>query len=70
MDSKDPREPRNEPVVQSAIEIPPRQDREHLTEPSWIESMIHMAGVFLGQETPPAPSDESSEAKPRKTEAA
>ena len=72
MDSKNPRdqtESRNEPTAQSPIEIPPKQDREHLTEPTWIENMIHMAGVFLGQETPPG-DDDSSEEKPRKSAAA
>ena len=69
MDSEDPRDHREPPPnVQSAIEIPPQQDREHLTEPTWIENMIHMAGVFLGQET--QPGDDSSDEKPPKTAAA
>jgi len=55
-------------MAKSAIEIPPKQDREHLTEPTWIENMIHMAGVFLGQET--QKDDDSSEEKPRKNAAA
>ena len=66
-DSRDSREPRTEPNVQSAVEIPP-PDREHLTEPTWIENMIHMAGVFLGQEKPEA--EDSSEEKPPKSAAA
>lgn len=48
----------------SAVEIPPRENREHLTEPSWIEDMIYLVGVYLGEETPP-----SAESKP-KSEAA
>lgn len=67
-DSRDQTEPRTEPMAKSAIEIPPKQDREHLTEPTWIENMIHMAGVFLGQET--QKDDDSSEEKPRKNAAA
>ncbi len=52
----------------SPAEIPPPENREHLTEPTWIENMIHLAGVYLGQETPDA--DESSEEKPPKSAAA
>ncbi len=50
------------------VEIPPPEQHEHLTEPTWIENMIHMAGVFLGQEPPDG--DDSSEEKPRKVAAA
>ena len=49
----------------SGPEIPPPQTRRHLTEPSWIENMIYLAGLYLGQET-----EDESEEKPPKTEAA
>jgi hypothetical protein len=48
----------------SAAEIPPPQNRPHLTEPSWIESMIHFTGVYLGKE------EEEAEDTPPRTEAA
>ena len=57
------REHKNEAI--SPVEIPPQQNRNHLTEPSWIENMIYLAGVYLGQET-----EDENEENPPKTEAA
>jgi hypothetical protein len=69
MDDLKSREPGNQQEAEkSSAEIPPPENREHLTEPTWIENMIHMAGVFLGQENPDG--DDSSEEKPPKSAAA
>ena len=52
-------------AAKSPAEIPPQQNRKHLTEPSWIEKMIYLSGLMLGEEE--AKSDDED---PPKSEAA
>ena len=54
------------------VEIPPQPNRKHLTEPSWIESMIYFTGVYLEREArlKKEETEESGEESPPKTEAA
>ena len=68
MDERKVTKPKDKPrVTKSPAEIPPPQDRKHLTEPSWVENMIYLAGLLLRGEDPDESSDES---KPPKSEAA
>jgi hypothetical protein len=61
-------EERNRPRAgKSPAEIPPEQNRSHLTEPTWVENMIYLTGVLLRGEHPDEASDEDN---PPKTEAA
>jgi hypothetical protein len=64
---KAPEERKRQRAGKSPIEIPPEQNRKHLTEPTWVENMIYLTGVLLRGETPDESSDED---KPPKTEAA
>ena len=60
--------PKHKPkIAKSPAEIPPPQDRKHLTEPTWVENMIYLTGVLLRGEDPDESSDESN---PPKSEAA
>lgn len=54
-------------VANAAIEIPPPANREHLTEPSWVENMIYLTGVLLEEAEVDVPDEESA---PPKSEAA
>lgn len=55
-------------TTKSPAEIPPQPIRKHLTEPTWIEQMIHFAGLYLDEEK--SSGEESDENKPPKSEAA
>ena len=61
-------------AVNSAIEIPPAQNRKHLTEPSWIENMIYFTGLYLEREIrakeKEEKAEEAAEENPPKSEAA
>jgi hypothetical protein len=52
-------------AAKSPAEIPPQQNRKHLTEPSWIEKMIYLSGLLLDKEEP-----KSDDEDPSKSEAA
>ena len=57
-----PEERNRQKAGKSKAEIPPQQNRKHLTEPTWVENMIYLTGVLLGKETqedPPAKSKSS-----------
>ena len=69
-------EPNQRSASQSPVEIPPQQNRKHLTDPSWIESMIHFTGLYLEREVrakekaAKEKTEESGEENPPKSEAA
>ncbi len=63
---KAPRELGKQSGRKSTVEIPPPENREHLTEPTWIEQMIYLAGVYLGEES----EEDSDDDKSSKHEAA
>lgn len=71
MKRSDPETRSRRSAGQSPAEIPSQQGRKHITEPSWIENMIYLTGVYLEKETAVAQEpDEAGEDKPPKTEAA
>lgn len=67
MDERKVRERKQEKAASPTVEIPPQANRKHLTEPTWVENMIYLAGVLLRGE---APEEEAEEKKSSKTEAA
>lgn len=67
MDERKARERKPEKAANETVEIPPPANRKHLTEPTFVENMIYLAGVLLRGEMP---EEKPERIKPSKNEAA